>query len=123
MEYTAEQQAEHRQELVAALRSGEYLQGKHLLKYEKPGVAITYCVVGVLLDKCELGEWVPQFGFSTGGNLYSINDETAYPWYVPAVCDYYGFSSKFMSGLISNNDNGDDFGMLAAQIEEIVVAA
>ena len=123
MEYTAEQQAEHRLELVEALRSGEYRQGRHVLKYEAPGGEIRHCFAGVLLEKCEIGEWIPQGGFAKGQYLYSINGETHYPWYISAVCDYYGFDIKFMSGLIYDNDKGDDFGMLAAQIEEIVVVA
>ena len=64
MEYTAEQQAEHRQELVEALRSGEYRQGRHVLKYEAPGGEILHCFAGVLLEKCEIGEWIPQGGFA-----------------------------------------------------------
>lgn len=44
--YTKEEQAANRQKWTAALRSGDYLQGKHTLKTE----ADKYCCLGVACD-------------------------------------------------------------------------
>ena len=52
--WTAEEQAEHRRQWVAALRSGRFQQGKGSLR----PTADTYCCLGVACEISGLGKWV-----------------------------------------------------------------
>lgn len=76
--YTAEEQKEHRKQLVAALRSGNYQQTTKVLKDENG-----FCCLGVACDISGLGEW-------TASNRYKTPTKTEVCVLPPIVADWLG---------------------------------
>ena len=88
MEYTKEQQKEHRKELVRALRSGDYTQVKQRLHTDDG-----YCCLGVACDISGLGEWVTNTHDQHGQKsyIYKVADDDWGDVGLPlAVRQYYG---------------------------------
>ena len=89
--YTPEQQAEHRRELVEALRSGRYKQARFNLRVDDE-----YCCLGVACELSGLGEWGRPFlgyrpySYDTGDSLADGGPaENQLPW---TVQKFYGFA-------------------------------
>lgn len=86
--WTKEEQAAHRKELVAALRSGTYQQTTGHLKDE-----IGFCCLGVACDISNEGAWEINMH---GSVLYRLNEggygETHVMPYT--LESYYGFTTK-----------------------------
>jgi hypothetical protein len=95
-----------RNQWVAALRSGEYKQGKHLLR----STGDRYCCFGVL---CEvLGqEWELREGFNT---KWSCNGHSGWPPDVAAE----EVGVEYVDMLVSMNDEGRTFLEIADYIEK-----
>jgi hypothetical protein len=105
--------AEIKKEWVAALRSGEFKQGKRALKDSEGN----YCCLGVL---CELHR--RKFGGEWNGARYLGDDK-----YLPEeVSDWAGVTDTYEEGnpeaggnvLSELNDNGTTFEEIADLIEE-----
>lgn len=126
--YTAEEQAQHRKELVEALRSNKYKQGRSALR-----LGDTYCCLGVACDLSGLGTW-------ESGGFLGLDRKTRYYYVVDAmrhhtslpreVANYYGIlypegtitsdTHVLDSGretLIEMNDHGESFETIAKFIE------
>ena len=107
--YTKEEQQKHREELVKALRSGEYQQA-----HKKLRVADSFCCLGVACDISGLGKWNSR-------NLYLETRDTL----PKRVMDYYGFVDNVggftdftrQTSLMEINDNGISFNRIADVIE------
>ena len=122
MPYTLEQERHHRQDLVKALRSGDYDQTTGKLRDED-----AYCCLGVACDLSGLGEWA--------GNDYVVTALMRSWCNLPAeVADYYGFVTRDgdfemereremeremeYPSLVTLNDAGENFESIAQLIEE-----
>lgn len=126
-EYTAEEQAQHRKELVEALRSGKYKQGQDALRLDD-----TYCCLGVACDLSGLGTWESS-GLLPGARKTMYRYLT-YNTVLPGeVMNYYGFlypeGTLTQTGLtkadglsnetlIGMNDSGQSFETIAEFIEK-----
>ena len=121
-EYTNEEQAAHRRELVKALRSGRYRQARLALHYEDG-----FCCLGVACDISGLGEW--RAGFPSRDQAYVVDERGSSETRLPeAVMRYYGFSgpeggrfTEYSGGhrvtLSGLNDAGASFDKIADVIE------
>ena len=84
MTYTKEEQKQHRAELVEALRSGRYKQGRNALRNQKG----RFCCLGVACDISGLGKWVIN-------NIYDKISYLGKASFLPKeVMAYYGFSNS-----------------------------
>lgn len=88
--WTKEEQKAHRAELVAALRSGKYKQGRGHLRGDDG-----FCCLGVACDVSKLGEWAqPDYGPGAlvPHWLYATKSGEEGAAALPSdVADYYGF--------------------------------
>ena len=122
--FTDEQQKEHRQKWVKALRSGDYEQGYGLMRTKDD----KYCVMGVACDISGLGEW--KLGRGVGGYYseayaYKIEEAMHFGYLSIDVADYYGLNeengsywkNEVLSTLTSENDEKVSFNDLAYIIE------
>ena len=113
--YTREEQAEHRAELVAALRSGKYKQGRGAPRRVGDPEDLL-CCLGVACDISGLGKWI-----ASGDNLVMIyltdetrNKSTSSSTAMPLkVQEYYGFANasgathrRGQAPLMELNDTG-----------------
>ena len=116
MIYTKEEQKEHRQEWVTALRSGSYEQGTGSLKQEnKQGD--TFCCLGVACDISGLYDW---------NGIWYDGKEGELP---ESVMQYYGMNRAdgcyakpekgkvITDSLAFRNDHGYTFYNIAYMIE------
>lgn len=114
---------------VAALRSGEYKQGKGRLRRPLPGSEFEFCCLGVLCDlhakETRQGEWlnggykVPDFGSSSA---YTLPPIEVYRWAGIGVQvdmhDTLFLIDGLRAGLDTHNDSGATFEQIAKAIEE-----
>jgi hypothetical protein len=106
---------------IDALRSGDYKQASGELQDVDPssGETTGYCCLGVLLDICGEGEWVPSttddeyyapeyvMDFKVdGANDHAEMKETLHN----SVLDYFGIDLDTASHLMGANDGGSDYG-------------
>ena len=121
VKYTPEQQVENRHKWIAALRSGEYDQGRTVLR---SGDA--FCCLGVACDISSLGEWGR---WKDGAPVYKTKKETHMRELPLAVQDWLGLRTEkgqFVLGgdgegtisLANLNDTGFTFEQIADLIEE-----
>lgn len=119
MTLTSSAQSANRAALVAALRSGQYVQTRRCLadapvSAEAPSC---FCVIGLACELSGLGWWrrsiVTEFAYvMEGGRRFTLNapDE---------VEDFYGFSPTEANDLVRENDKGATFEELADFIEAL----
>ena len=122
MRYTKEEQKQHRQEWVAALRSGEYEQTQSLLRDENG-----FCCMGVACDIYDSTKWNKVMAHTVEkGKFYCYNymdNTTSLP---SELVRYFGisdWSANYFekdgncSSLIDENDAGMPFHEIADIIE------
>lgn len=104
---------------VAALRSGEYKQGRDVLRTEDDA----YCCLGVLCDLAAregVGEWDPSYGHFVSGVAdigYALPPTGVVEWAgLGGVCPYVEVDGDHPA-LSSLNDTGRTFGEIADLIE------
>ena len=109
MTYTKEEQKKHREELVTALRSGDYNQAKRTLRSVS-----SFCCLGVACDISGLAEW---------DDIKYLGEDLTLPL---QVMDYYGFINNKgcydknphnYESLSKLNDDGSSFKSIATLIE------
>ena len=130
---TTSLQLEHRQELTAALRSGEYKQGEARLRTE----ADEFCCLGVACDLFDKSRWLgtdyrmsPDTDSSTdqsfqewvsekegGQDMQGIEDFTVSQYPPDEVAEYFGFSGSIVTDLAQANDAGESFEKIADRID------
>lgn len=139
--YTREEQAEHRAALVAALRSGDFIQTHGKLRKDRSGVS-SYCCLGV---GCELyrrarqdhgssGRWRQLTGTHYADVFFFAGEGRGQSAHLPVeVAEYYGFYNASgvltelgvrtagFASLISMNDGGASFLTIADAIENGLV--
>ena len=121
MNYTKEEQKQHRQDWVKALRSGDYQQAQGTLRKGD-----SFCCLGVACDISGVDEW----------RKVETNDGTFYYEYLVGnwqslaveIADYYGMRDGFggfwidpgnkISSLSTLNDRGLSFDEIANIIEK-----
>ena len=115
--WTAEEQAEHRQQWIVALRSGNYKQGKGALRNSNE-----YCCLGVACDISSLGEWGDDREFS---KQYIVSNNRPNAGNLPVtVMDWLGLCTQ--DGTIDsdntlatmNDRGGKNFEDIANLIEQ-----
>ena len=118
-QYTKEEQKQHRQEWVAALRSGDYRQVRGLLRQKN-----SFCCLGIACDISGLGKW--KSGLVSMAYNTDDNNELSRVGVLPdSVQDYYGLSTKTgrhhintaNTSLSGMNDRGLTFNDIADLIE------
>jgi len=128
---TPEEQAEHRKQWVAALRSGKYQQGEKRLR-----TGDKFCCLGVACDVSGLGQWVEAIEYDDDGNVvenvqvYSTGSIIASHRFNGVLTDWYGVrgADVYFDGeyelLTVANDNGYSFEKIAELIEneEVIIA-
>ncbi|MGY3609896.1 MULTISPECIES: hypothetical protein [unclassified Bradyrhizobium] len=95
---------------VEALRSGDYKQGRRVLRQDD-----MYCCLGVLCDLAATGEWRRQPDGQT--HVYSVDgeyDDIYMPWPVMAFC---GLDHNKEMAVSTMNDDGKSFADIASWIE------
>lgn len=122
--WSREEQAEHRRLWVEAIRSGDYKQGKNVLRDLTQDL---YCCLGVACDISELGLWQQVNNLQ----YYNIMNENAGMWsYLPEKVrhwlglktnagDLNDVGKRMLSAntLAYANDMNVDFGKIADTIE------
>ena len=121
MEYTKVEQLEHRKQLVEALRSGRYSQGRSNLKQVMFSGEELYCVLGVACEESGLGKFDSPY-FLQPIRVYQVGFATYSSSLPPQVQSYYGFRTQYASvrrgkNLMHYNDSGVSFLDLALMIE------
>ena len=115
-----------KQEWLAALRSGEYAQGKHALAMTKPGGAVTYCCLGVLCDLLvKRGEGTWERSEADPRQLFFTDTITndGSPHYVPAgTGDRINLAYTKTRDLAYLNDRNHSFNEIAQHIEARIPA-
>ena len=98
---------------VAALRSGEYKQGKYVLRDQENN----FCCLGVLMD-IDGCLWNPTELCRVKTNIYSVDGsgETTKLTAITAV--KFDLSDEKQVSLISMNDSGKTFAEIADYIEK-----
>lgn len=101
---------------LQALRSGEYPQGRNVLRSGDKG----FCVMGVLCDlyakETGQGEWEPSY--TPGRYRFKLGEEGYVSNAPEAVEEWAGLDSFLRVGVIMNhNDNGETFPEIAKLIE------
>lgn len=106
------------QKWVAALRSGQYAQGRGALRYRDN----TWCCLGVLADVSGVGKWSELPGW--GGAYTCVFEEhgrygSAYDGTLPeALLAELGMTGEDASHLVAMNDmRGASFSAIADEIE------
>jgi len=122
--YTPEEQAEHRQKWVDALKSGKYEQGKDMLRDGDK-----FCCLGVACDISGLGVWTESTGRDENGKVtqdyaYVVNGRQSWGLLPREVRDWLGLKysdAGYMHGvrklLCKANDDGFDFNAIVGIIE------
>jgi hypothetical protein len=102
---------------VAALRSGQYQQGRNMLRTRDN----KYCCLGVLCDISGLGKWVDTPYIAEPG--YRVSNWCVEDLLSPPVQEYAGIATA--GGVLPNkhtlsdmNDDGATFEQLADLIEQ-----
>ena len=128
--YTKEEQKEHRELWVKALRSGEYEQGQGALcqKKEDDGT-IKYCCFGVACEISGLGDFTLMPNLTSGYLDFVVDEQPQDATVLPdAVRDWLGLSDRYGSYqgsnhgdndpcLMASNDEGVPFATIADIIE------
>ena len=114
--YTKKERKQHQSDLVAALRSGKYKQGRHFLRTQDG-----FCCLGVACDISGLGEWTfieEEFPYDYIGSDSLLPEE---------VREYFGFNDRSggftnkegnFNSLICLNDSTYTFEEIADVIEK-----
>jgi hypothetical protein len=105
--------AEIKQKWLAALRSGEYQQGKSALRRDEDGQR-RYCCLGVLCDLIDPNEWQPAKEGVPVAYKHAI--ATGMPTY--DVMERVELSMMAAQKLAMMNDDGQSFVAIAKWIEE-----
>jgi hypothetical protein len=120
---------------IKALRSGEYVQGKNMLHYLDADTGVNhYCCLGVLSElaleagivetlPCRLDQ-MTVFSYFHPLKYTSIDtfDELSQSNLIWTVRDWAKFYNDFqISDLVSLNDAGTDFSVIADYIENYVI--
>lgn len=97
---------------LAALRSGDYLQGRAVLRNRD-----RYCCLGVLCDLVDDTKWGED---EDGGFVYigSFDDAPCTTMPPDRIYDTAGIDLDIAHDLATSNDNGDTFEQIAEWIEE-----
>lgn len=100
--------AELKSKWIAALRSGDYVQGRTSLR--KDG---KFCCLGVACDLLDPTKWSSEP--TKWGDYEYRGDTTIWPWF---VSDKFGVSMAQSDQLWNMNDRGDSFSEIADYIEQ-----
>lgn len=119
---------------LAALRSGEYKQGRHTLRVgTSEAQPDQYCCLGVLCDLAQRQGVIPEPVYRDGDWIYGTHDEATWSVLPRSVSEWAGlhnatpdegigdvwFGPKgHQKSLSSENDRGLSFTDIAAIIEE-----
>lgn len=107
--------ADVKQKWLEALRSGDYQQGKNVLR-SSFGPANTYCCLGVLCDILPQAEWKPYNGRWRIWHGFEIEES-----YVPQnLASELELTHPHQRILARMNDEGRSFEEIADYIEEYV---
>lgn len=111
---------EVKQKWVAALRSGDYLQGTQYLRTEHKGPP-RYCCLGVLCDL--LGaKWIQQIGtpvYATEHKSTNVPQHTEYTPEIWRALDADCLPGRsYLARLMAMNDGGCSFAKIAQYIEK-----
>lgn len=101
---------------VAALRSGEYHQGKGVLRTERE----EYCVLGVLCDLAE-GEWVKRnhrFAYVLGDDQGDFYAPCSVLDWAEIKFDYDNDGFPLIERVVGMNDSDSSFEHIADFIEQ-----
>lgn len=106
---------EFKKEWIEALRSGEYIQGKNVLKRLEDNVIVTHCCLGVACEllkyKLELKEEV-ESGTSIFNGVYE---------YLPTkVAEFIDIALEQQENLAWMNDEDYSFEQIATELEKDV---
>lgn len=113
--------AENLRNWIAALRSGEYTQGKNYLRTN--GDILKYCCLGVMCDISNRGDWEGE-GFRLH-KTYSLHVATP-----PVIlCEMFGIKDKTLglglleiNRLVNMNDWGKTFEEIADYLEKEILS-
>lgn len=107
-----------RDQWVAALRSGKYVQGRGALRHQGHDGVDTYCCLGVLCDVAIPNGWRP----SRDPRIVAHLGVEGRP--VPQVTEAVGLTDPEVSMLMEINDRGhSDFRQIADMVEKRKIAA
>jgi hypothetical protein len=109
--------ADLRAKWVAALRSGDYIQGEGALKRQDVDDQVRHCCLGVL---CEVLD-VPQVRRELDGGVsrWAFGEEHEEGYLPAAIQDQAGLASAVMTSLARMNDSGRyDFKAIADYIDQ-----
>ena len=107
-----QEQVENVKKWIAALRSGEYEQGRYALRQRQLDGRCRYCCLGVLIDTMDPSVWLGE----ENTTLYSVEDN-----YSSIPIPLY---NKWVAGsidqgeLIAKNDRRTPFSLIADIIEK-----
>lgn len=117
-------QKENRNELVDALQSGEYQQGRGRLKRKLPDGNFIYCPLGIA---CEIyhnyhigfSRWCADTTYSTG--FKGVKNGGIHYQFPPSVVEeFFGFSKNNVENIITMNDlNFATFNEISTWIENL----
>ena len=96
-----------RKKWIEALRSGNYQQGRGMLKGP-----LGYCCLGVLCEISGMGTWFDSY-------YYEIEDERSGAVLPVKLREKIGLSAEQQTNLIGMNDSGDTFLEIADWIEAL----
>ena len=99
---------EFKAQWLAALRSGEYKQGRCALR----SIRDEYCCLGVACDVIDPNQWRSQFGMDTPPSWGSSMPSAV------TTLPFMGGLAEEASELAAMNDNGNSFAVIADWIEE-----
>jgi hypothetical protein len=108
---------------VRALRSGEYAQGKGLLReYNPVHKQDQFCCLGVLCDIVAKegleGEDGKKFVWGDDDHAFIFRNDRSATELPPGLRRTVGVSDELQYQLIALNDGGSNFGQIAKVIEE-----
>lgn len=125
--WTKEEQAAHRAELVAALRSGKYKQATNrLVNVDDDDTAVGHCCLGVACDLAAIAGVIPPRSEDKYDDAFAVLPEPVQEWLgfngdtgtlkesVPEVVTEYDSPAASLAEL---NDNGWGFDKIADLIE------
>lgn len=102
--------AELKAKWVAALRSGEYEQGRGGLRNSNNSGGDTFCCLGVLCDVINHQNWVNKV-------VYEHQSDRSAGYLPISLRIEIGLSEEQESQLAGKNDDGESFGRIADYIE------
>ncbi len=101
---------EIKEQLVAALRSGKYVQGRHGLRVQN-----TYCCLGVLCDLYSYVRWERPDAYDDDKTWYYLDNMNIPP---DIVKEWAGLTVEEVDVLVAMNDNRKNtFDEIAAYLE------